>query len=121
MSPSEPELTPADLAQIVPPANVSQEPAPETALEKKDLDYQRLKLVLAGLEQDTSERKRYAERFFWLSCGWIVIITLILVLEGFGICKFKLSDAVVLATIGSTTINILGILYIVANYLFPRK
>ena len=31
---------------------------------------------------------------------------------------FKLSDIVVLAAIGSTTVNVLGILFVVAKYLF---
>jgi len=35
--------------------------------------------------------------------------------------EFKLSDPVMLAVIGSTTVNILGILYVVANYLFPKR
>jgi hypothetical protein len=40
-------------------------------------------------------------------------------LQGFG--RTKLSDTVVLAVIGSTTVNLLGILYIVANDLFPKR
>jgi hypothetical protein len=45
-------------------------------------------------------------------------------LQGFGSLlgmPFKLSDSIVLAMIGSTTANVLGILYIVAKYLFPNR
>lgn len=115
-----------DLSRIAPPSDVSPEPEPETALEKASLENQRLEADLAGLRQDTAERKKYAGRFFYLSCAWISIITVILLLQGFGAFwsgkfPFKLSEPVVLATIGSTTVNVLGILYIVANYLFPKR
>jgi len=50
-------------------------------------------------------------------------VTVLLLLQGFGLrsWEFKLSDTVMLAVIGSTTVNILGILYVVANYLFPKR
>ena len=72
-------------------------------------------------KQDTGERKSYARRFFYLSCGWIAIIVVVVLLQGFGSWGFKLSEPVVLALIGSTTINIIGILFVVANYLFPKR
>ena len=127
MQPTElPRVPQPDLSRIAPLVGVSAEPEPETEREKEDLDTQRLQAELAGLRQDTAERKRYASRFYYLSCAWIVIITLILLLQGFGSfwfgkCPFKLSEAVVLAVIGSTTANVLGILFVVANYLFPKK
>ena len=34
---------------------------------------------------------------------------------------FALSDAVILAAIGGTTVNVLGIFIIVVNYLFPKR
>ena len=34
---------------------------------------------------------------------------------------FMLSENIMLAAIGSTTVNVLGILYVVANYLFPKR
>jgi hypothetical protein len=116
----------ADLSRITSPPDVSKEPQPETAEEIKNLDHQRVEAELAGLRQDTAERKKYASRFFHLSCAWILIITTILLLQGFGSfwfgkCPFKLSEPVVLAVIGSTTANVLGILFVVANYLFPKK
>jgi hypothetical protein len=116
---------PADLSKISAPSNVSPVPQPETNAERVDLDNQRRKVEVEGLRQDTAERKMYARHFFILSCAWICIITAILLLQGFGSFwygrfPFKLSEPVVLAVIGSTTVNILGILYVVANYLFPN-
>jgi len=81
---------------------------------------------LDSYQQDTEERKKYALAFFILSCVWIAVITMILLLQGFGSfwfgkLPFKLSEPVILATIGSTTVNIIGILFVVANYLFPKR
>jgi hypothetical protein len=85
-----------------------------------------LQAEVAGLTQDTAERKKYALWFFHLSCVWILVITVVLLLQEFGSfwfgkMPFKLSEPVMLAVIGSTTVNVLGILYVVANYLFPKR
>ena len=94
-----------------------------TKAEAEDLDNQHKRAQLEGVKQDTGERKKYAFWFFLLACVWITIVTVLLLLQGFGLrsWEFKLSDPVMLAVIGSTTVNILGILYVVANYLFPKR
>ncbi len=33
---------------------------------------------------------------------------------------FRLSDQVLMVALGSTTVTVLGILHVVANYLFPK-
>ena len=76
----------------------------------------------AGLRQDIAERKRYARRTFWLCCSWIIAIYVILILQGFGhAMHFAFSEHVILAAIGSTTANIIGVFLIVARYLFHDK
>jgi hypothetical protein len=106
-------------------AEVSKEPDLNTLKEQADLERLRFKALTSGLEQDIAERKKYAFRFFLLSCGWLVAIVAILMLQGFGFsfwkAPFKLSEPIVLAMIGSTTANVIGILYIVAKYLFPNR
>jgi hypothetical protein len=105
-------------------ANVNKEPDPNTLKEKEDLEKVRYGAHTEGQKQDIQERKKYAQLFFYLSCAWLVAIVVILILQGFGSfwkTPFKLSDSIVLAMIGSTTANVLGILYIVAKYLFPNR
>jgi hypothetical protein len=97
------------------------EPDKKTKEEERDLENQRKKTLLVGLGQNIKERKKYAARFFALSCCWIIIITGVVLLDGWRWSNFWLPDKVVLALIGSTTINILGILYVVAHYLFPKR
>src|ERR1700686_2511228 len=119
---SAPELPPQDkLARgLAEAANseVSTEPDPNTLREKADLEQERYGTQTSGLTQDIAERKKYAGFFFCLSCAWLLAIMTILLLQGFGSLwfwkvPFKLSDGIVLTMIGSTTVNVLGILYIV--------
>jgi hypothetical protein len=105
---------------------VSNVPDPQTLQEEDDLEKEHAKANLKGLKQDIDERKKYAKCFFVLACFWLVAITGLLLLQGFGsfwfgLMPFKLADTVLLAVIGSTTVNVLGILYVVATYLFPKK
>jgi hypothetical protein len=128
-APEPPELPEEKLARglkEVAGTKVSEEPDANTKKEETDLGKVRFSAQTTGLTQDISERKRYAQYFFRLSCAWLVAITVIMMLQGFGSLwfwkvPFKLSDSIVLAMIGSTTVNVLGILYIVAKYLFPNR
>ena len=97
------------------------EPDSKTLEESEDLEKQHKKTEIEGLSQDIAERKRYALFFFVLACAWVVIITGLVFCQGVSAWGFKLSEPVVLALIGSTTVNILGIMYVVANYLFPKR
>lgn len=90
------------------------------------------------LKQDREERQKYARYLFLLICAWLLGIYSIIILSGVGSTtvrinlsdlpvaqrleefkpSFQLSDAVLLALIGGTTLNVLGLFVIVANYLF---
>jgi hypothetical protein len=106
--------------------DVSNVPDPETRQEEDDLEKEHARAILRGVKQDIEERKKYAKCFFILACFWLAAITVLLLLQGFGsfwfgLMPFKVADTVLLAVIGSTTVNVLGILYVVANYLFPKR
>lgn len=78
-----------------------------------------------SLKNDIDARKWYAIGLFALGCAWVFVITVILLLQGFGsfwwgLMPFSLDTNVLLAAIGATTVNVLGLLYVVANYLFPK-
>jgi hypothetical protein len=112
------DIAPLDLA------TVGEKPDAETVLEEESVEFERVKAELDSYKQDTQERKKYAHRIFCMISCWIGGIFLILLLEGFdGIPRsfFHLSDEVLLASIGSTTVNVLGIFYIVTHYLFPKR
>lgn len=84
-----------------------------------DQEEKRKILLNAQLEQDLKERKRYAHRIYALIVGWLSILGILLVLQGIIKNGFELSEGVVLALIGGTTANVLGMFYIVLKYLFP--
>lgn len=108
------------LSQIVLPdiPDVADE---QTNEELTAFEEQHNRLVLREHEQDINLRKDFASKIFWLVICWLVAMLAILVLEGFKIGDFSLSNSVVLALIGSSTLNILGLLYVVTHYLFPKK
>ena len=76
-----------------------------------------------GLEQDIEQRKEYAAKIYTLIVFWLVAVFILITLSGVGAAFgwFKLSTTVLTTIIGGTTINVLGIFYIVANYLFYRS
>jgi hypothetical protein len=100
------------------------------------------RLKADGFEQDIKERRIYANKIFKLLSIWLVSVFTVIVFQGFSTesssvkavfketpsflksfvfqPRFNLPDSVLLALIGGTTINVIGIFVIVANYLFPK-
>lgn len=106
----------------VKPHQVPSEPDEAFAQEKAYLEHQKALIQLQSEFQDIQERKKYALWIVVLACMWVCLIAVLLFFEGFGSSLgFKISDRVLLAAIGSTTANIVGILYVVANYLFRKR
>jgi len=70
-------------------------------------------------KQDRGEREKYASRVYWLIVCWLIALAGILLLQG-SENSFSLRENVVLALIGGTTANVLGIFIVVINYLFPK-
>jgi hypothetical protein len=102
------------------------EAAPQTAdaqtdLEKIDLEYAHKLAELEDYKQDIESRRAYAKNIFTFMCCWIAGIYLLLVFQGFSYIGFHLSDSVLLAAIGSTTANVIGIFIMVTRYFFSKK
>jgi hypothetical protein len=79
---------------------------------------------LKSFNQDMAQRKDFAFRIFCLTVGWLTTVILVVLANGFGtagLIPFQLSDPVVLGLIGSTTLNIVGVLVVVVKYLFSRS
>ena len=58
--------------------------------------------------------------------SWVVCIVTIILADGIELPKvesvsFDISETVLLALMGTTTVNILGALFIVMRYLFPQQ
>jgi hypothetical protein len=52
--------------------------------------------------------------------AWLAIVVALVIAQGLGIRGFHLENPVLIAFIGSTTVNVLGLGYIVVNYLFGK-
>jgi hypothetical protein len=70
-------------------------------------------------EQDKEERKTYANLSFTLVSMWLTMVLVIFI--AIGQKRLEYSDTVIVTLLTTTTINVIGIYIIVANYLFPSK
>lgn len=94
----------------------------KTEEEIEDLNNQQSQARINRYNQDTGERKKYANRVFFLVTGWIIAMFCILLLQGF--CPFgwkPLPDSTLYTLVGGSTASILGILYAVVSNLFKRQ
>jgi hypothetical protein len=120
LGPSTPKL---DVTGITDAPAGPNEPDSETKKEGEDLARQERLTLLLGIRQDIEERKTYANRVFWLVVGWLVGGFALLVAQG-ALSPwhwFNLDNTVLMAAIGGTTVNVIGIFIVVARYLFPRR
>ena len=117
------QKTVLSLDSILPPKEISETPDQKTALEVKTLESEERAARLAKLNQDLELREKYSGKLFDLIKYWLAAIFLLLLLQGFvGVHGyFALSDKVLITIIGGTTINVLGLFAIVANYIFPKE
>lgn len=94
-----------------------------TLSEREDLEHQEFKVRIEDLKQETELRKEYAEKTFSLTKTWLLGISGLLLLEGFGTPYgfFDLPDNVLIAAIGGTTVTVTGLFVVVVRYLFPGK
>jgi hypothetical protein len=94
--------------------------------EAYQLEEQRYKTEKLGLENralalDTGHRDQWARKLLPLCLGWLISVVALLALQGFHLFGFHLDDSVLIAFIGTTTADVLGLGYIVVNYLFPKS
>lgn len=110
-----------ELVAESPPA--ATESAPSAKDEKEALrigaDEERLK----GIQQDRTERKKYAGRIFVLVSSWLGAILGILLLQGLlgSHGCFDLSDSVLMTLLGGTTGSVIAVVVLVVKYLFPKR
>jgi hypothetical protein len=122
---SAPERKPVDLgvADIVAPPIPSAPAEDENLLyelEVKSAELDKARLANDAFRQDIQDRGRWGGRVFWLLVGWLLAVVGVMTLQGFGFWGFKLDKSIIITFITTTTVNVLSLGYIVANYLFPK-
>ena len=78
-----------------------------------------LEEFIKDTQQDREQRKAYADKIFWLVCLWLLAVLGLVALAGS--INFELSDTVLIALISTVSVNIIALMAIVANYLFPKE
>jgi hypothetical protein len=91
--------------------------------EAEDREYTQKKreLRLQGLEQILRFRREYSERITRLISIWLFVVVSILILQGLALWKFSLPESVLVTLVGTTTINIIGLLTIIVKFVFSPK
>lgn len=89
--------------------------------EKVSLAHELEREQLDSTKQDRKHRGRFGNWIFGVVVGWLLLVVLMLLLAGFKGWGFYLSDAVLIAVLTTTTVNILGLLLAVTGYLFPKR
>lgn len=74
---------------------------------------------ITSLVQDREQRLLFGNKVFRLVIVWLVFVGLTLFFVA--IRCFVLSDAVLVALLGTTTVSVVGLLATVALYLFPKR
>lgn len=112
---------PATLDKIVPTPQASQEAGHDALeLETRQAALDATKIHNAGLAKYFQQREDWGDRVFWMLVGWLVSVVAVLVLDGFHVHGFHLDNSIMIAFIGTTTADVLGLGYVVANFLFPK-
>ena len=104
-----------DLALITETAVLSNRPDKPT---KEEQEYEEKLIKNRLLRQLLLHRGTYAIGILLLVVMWLLGIFLILLWEGFRWKGFHLDNSVILAAIGSTTANIIGVLLIIVKFIF---
>lgn len=83
------------------------------------ISYEKHEHAISHSKQNMSERKAYAEQIFRFTVIWC--FGLFVLLFGCGLGNLKLSDTVITAFIGSTTVNVFIFFKLVTEYLFNKE
>ncbi len=78
----------------------------------------RLQEWVYDVQQDREERKTYANRIFSLISWWLFGVFFIVLFCSIESVRISHSDAVLVALLTTTTVNVVGLFVIVAKYLF---
>ncbi len=102
-----------DIVPVIPPVSATDQAALFNALETERLNREALQQFIDG-------RGHWDTRIFVIMAGWLIVVIGCVVLQGFRLLGFHLSDAVLIAFITTTTVNVIGLGYIVAKFFFSN-
>lgn len=105
-------------AGVLPAGESAAEAETRAATRTKDAKARAHELVNEDTASTIALKKRFFSSIVTFVCGWLGVVLLILILSGAG--ALRLSDRVLLALLGTTSLNLVGLLFVIANHLFPK-
>lgn len=87
---------------------------------EKDRDFDK-EILKDRFVKDTYHRENLIVFTKYIVKFWLVSVVIFLFLSGSGILRFKLSDSVLCVLLGTTTINVVGLAYIILKGLFRNN
>lgn len=104
--------------------NPPKEPSESTDVhekEEQDFNSQHNDLLLDQFKQDTKNQNRLFNFIICICIASLAFVALIIFLNAFNVCRFDISDDLLKIIIISVASKIVGLLYIITWYLFPKK
>jgi len=89
------------------------------SVKQSEYDSEKLRLKNKDLQQNITLRKKFAWLILFFVAVWVVSVFGITILAGKYILCFE--NNVLITILTTTTINIIALLIIVVNYLFPKN
>lgn len=107
----------------------TQDSSASTAIVEDEASWLLKNQLIESLQVNRTQRRKYARYTFWLTCGWITLVLMIVAASGlelpgkFGIKGnlLKLSDTVIVTLITTTTVNVFAFFVLVMKYLFNSE
>jgi len=116
-------LRPAEAGEL-PSAPAMQEAVARELQQFEHLaSYSRLEEELLSRQQDRGERKAVGQRLVGIVRAWLVGVFVLLMAHGLGSASgvFALPEVVLNTLLVTTTVNLIGLLYVIARYLYNDK
>lgn len=93
-----------------------------------DLNYQRVQIELENqrksitrIEKSFALSENMTKKIYWLVTGFLVAVFALLIYQSAISPERRLSDWVLMTVLGTTTVNIISLLYLVIKYVFHHR
>jgi hypothetical protein len=101
--------------------SASGKPSAIYLLEEQNLKLKLLEHDLKVAQSRQEAREKYEPRLFNFTIAWTIIVLLLVLAEAYHFNNFFLPAKVMITIVGSTTINVFGLLMIALKYIFPKE
>lgn len=75
---------------------------------------------LKDVREDRKARRELIEKIPLLTYIYLGIVALILLMQGFSFVCFYLSDSVLVALLGTTSVNVIGLVWLIVSHYFNK-